>query len=111
MSRPISERDWKVFREVRETALARFSEKILVEAQGEIERPSRSAHDRYRGLLQHLQKRDDDIGRAFDDFRRSTAVMQLGMMHSMDLLTADELSRFSTETRQELEVWASIRKG
>ena len=111
MSRPISERDWKVFREVRETALARFCEKILIEAQSEIERSGRSAHDRYRGLFQHLQKRDDDIRRAFDGFRRSTAVMQLGIMHSMDLLTTDELSRFSPETRQELEVLASIRKG
>ena len=111
MSQSISERDWKVFREVREAALARFCEQILVEAQGEIERPGRSARDRYRSLFQRLKKRDDDIGRAFDDVRRSTAVIQLGIMHSMDLLTADELSRFSPEIREELEVLASIRKG
>ena len=111
MSQSISEGDWKVFREIREAALARFCEKILVEAQGEIERPGRSARDRYRSLFQHLQKRDDDIGRAFDDLRRSTAVIQMGIMHSMGLFSPEELDRLSPETRKALEVLASIRKG
>ena len=111
MSRSIAERDWKVFREVREAALARFCEKILVEAEGEIKRPGRSPHERYRSLFQHLQKRDDDIARAFDNFRRSTALMQMGLMYSMGLFTADELSRLSPETRDALEVYASISKG
>jgi len=49
LSRTISERDWKVFRELRQVVLERFCDKILAEAKSEIERPGKSSHAKYFG--------------------------------------------------------------
>src|ERR1043165_1437589 len=108
MSRSVSERDWKVFRELRQIALARLCDKILGEAKAEIERPEKSSHEKYLSLYKLMDKRDDDVARAFNDFRRSTALKQIGIIHSMGLFTAEELRRFSPETVQIIQMYASI---
>jgi len=48
------------------------------------------------------------MSNAFDDFRRSTAVMQLGIMRRMKLLTDEELGLFSEQTRTRVEAIASL---
>ena len=108
MSRSISEGDWKVFRELRQAALARLCDRILAEAKAEIERPTGSSHEKYLRLYKLIDKRDDDVARGFNDFRRSTALMQIGIIHSMGLFTPEELRRFSPETLQVIEMYASI---
>jgi hypothetical protein len=108
MSRDIPERDWKVFRELHKVALERLCERILSEARTEIERPGRSSHEKYLRLYKLIQSRDGDIARAFNDFRRSTAIMQIGIIHSMDLLTGEELRRFSPETLRPVEMYGPI---
>ena len=108
MSRSISERDWKVFRELRQIALERLCDKIIAEAKAETERPAKSSHEKYLSLYKLMDKRDDDVARGFNDFRRSTALMQIGIIHSMGLFTGDELRRFSPETLQIIEMYASI---
>ena len=108
MSRTIPECDWKVFRELRQVALERFCDKILTEAKAEIERPGKSSHEKYLTLYKLIQDRDDDVARGFNDFRRSTALMQIGIIHSMGLFTGEELRRFSSETLQIIEMYARI---
>ena len=108
MSRTIPERDWKVFRELRQVALERLCDKILTEAKAEIERPGKSSHEKYLTLYKLIEDRDDDIARGFNDFRRSTALMQIGIIHSMGLFTGEELRRFSSETLQIIEMYARI---
>ena len=108
LSRSISERDWKVFRELRQVALERLCEKILTEAKAEIERPGKSSHAKYLTLYKLIEDRDEDIARGFNDFRRSTAFMQIGIIHSMGLFTDEELGRFSSETLQIIELYARI---
>lgn len=108
MSRSIPEQDWKVFRELRQNALARLCDQILAEAKGEIERTGRSAHEKYLSLFKLIEKRDDDIARGFNDFRRSTALMQIGIIHSMGLFTGEELRRFSPETLRAIELYGRI---
>src|SRR5882724_10207447 len=98
MSREITERDWKVFRELHKVALARLCDKILAEAQAKIQKSNRSSHETYLALFDLIQDRNDDMARAFDDLRRSTALPQIGIIHSMGLLTPEELGRFSPET-------------
>src|SRR6187200_3370140 len=98
MSREIPERDWKVFKELRVIALGRLCDKILAEAKAEIDRSSRSSHEKYLSLFKLIHDRDDDIARAFNDLRRSTALIQAGIIHGMGLFTAEELQRFSPET-------------
>jgi hypothetical protein len=108
MSRSISERDWKVFRELRKVALERLCDKILDEARREIGRSGKSSHERYLSLYKKIQKRDDDIARGFNDFRRSTALPQIGIIHSMGLFTGEELRRFSTEVLQVIALYGPI---
>ena len=108
MFREIPERDWKVFRELHKVALERLCEKILSEARAEIDRPAKSSHEKYLSLFKLIEARDDDVAKAFNDFRRSTALMQIGVIHSMGLLTGDELRRFSPETLQIIEMYAPI---
>ena len=108
MSHSIPERDWKVFRELRQIALERLCDKILAEAKGEIERTDRSSHEKYLSLYKLIEKRDDDIARGFNDFRRSTALMQIGIIHSMGLFTGEELRRFSPETLRVIELYGPI---
>ena len=108
MSRSISERDWKVFRELRQVALERLCDKILAEAKAEIEGPAKTSHEKYLSLYKLMEERDDDVARGFNDFRRSTALMQIGIIHSMGLFTGEELRRFSPETLQIIKMYANI---
>lgn len=110
MSENISERDWKVFRDVRKQALERFCSKILAEVQAEIGRSERTSHERYIKLYRLFKERDHDIARGFDDLRRSTALMQLGILDAMGLVTPQDLERFSPEVRESLAALARFRK-
>src|SRR6267378_7751622 len=105
MSREIPERDWKLFRELHKVALERLCDRILLEAKAQIEHPAKSSHEKYLGLFKLMQNRDDDMARAFNDFRRSTALMQIGIIHSIGLFTAEELSRFSPEPLRIIEMY------
>jgi hypothetical protein len=108
MSREIPERDWKIFRELHKIALARLCDKILAEARAEIEHPTKSSHEKYLSLFKLIRDRDHDIARAFNDFRRSTALTQIGIIHSLGLLTGEELRRFSPETLKIIEMYGPI---
>jgi len=104
--REIPECDWKVFRDLHKVALDHLCEKILAQARAEIERPNKSAHERYLALSKLLQRRDEDIARGFNDFRRSTALAHIGTLHQMGLFTGEELERFSPETRQIIQFFS-----
>ena len=41
-----------------------------------------------------------ELADAFDDFRRSTAILQLAVMRRMGLLTDEELSLFTEQTQE-----------
>jgi hypothetical protein len=108
MSRSISERDWKVFRELRELALQRLCAQALEEARREIEHGGKTAHERYRSLYEQIQRRDEEIARGFNDLRRSTALTQIGVIHAMGLFTGEELRRFSAEVLRAVELYAPL---
>ena len=108
MSREIPERDWKSFRELHKVALERLCERILDEARAEIEHPTKSSHQKYLSLFKVMENRDNDVARGFNDFRRSTALMQIGIIHSMGLWTAEALRRFSPETLRIIQMYAPI---
>src|SRR6266536_6260968 len=93
------ESDWKVFRELHSVALERFCERVLNEIKSAMERTTTSAHERYLEIYKIAEKRDKEMADAFNDFRRSTAFMQLAIIYSRQLLTEEELIRFSPETR------------
>ena len=98
--RDIPESDWKVFRTVRAAALDRYCARVLDECRAVIKDRSISNHERYLKLFRLLQERDDDLADAFNNPRRSIAFIQLARIRGLDLVTDEELGRFSQETRE-----------
>lgn len=103
MSRPIPESDWKQFRRLREVALERFCERVLGEIGCIASNGANSSHNRYLEIFKLIENRDDELARAFNDLRRSTAIFQLAAIYSLGLLQQDELDGFSTDTRETVE--------
>jgi hypothetical protein len=107
MSRDIPERDWKVFRELHCVARERFCERVLSEIASASSAPNQDAHERYLKIFELLRDEDKELGALFDNPRRSSALGQLSMIASASLLTDEELSRFSPETRRSISVFAT----
>ena len=108
MSADIPESDWRRFKEVHTKLLERYCSRILEEVAAASRGTEGSAHDRYVKVYGLIEERDKQLASAFDDFRRSTAVMQLGVMRRMQLLTDEDLSLFSEQTRTRVEGIASL---
>jgi hypothetical protein len=105
MSYGFPESDWKVFRELRETALQRFCKRILDEVVRIRDDQSRSYHERYLALCGWLGDRDQEMAEAFNNPRRSQMLWQLASIITLELLEVDELSRFSSTTREKVELF------
>ena len=105
MLREIKESDWKIFRELRLVALDRFCRRILDETAAIVTESDggRSPHDCYLALFKLLEKRDGDLADAFNNPRRSSALLQLRLICAHNLLTPEELARFSEETQSIIE--------
>ena len=109
MERDIRESDWKLFRELRPLALDRFCQRVLAEVSRRGTDASMSNHERYLAVFELLRRRDEELADAFNDPRRSTAVLQLARIRFQELLSEEEFGRFSPETRAAvqgfLEIW------
>ncbi len=103
MERRISEADWKVFREIRVTALERFCERVLSEVSRLAAETGRNSHQRYLAVFKLLQKQDEQLADMFDNPWRSTALLQLAGILAQNLLTDEELARFSSEIRAKVQ--------
>jgi hypothetical protein len=108
--RQIEEADWRVFRQLHPVALERFCERIV----GEIERirsnEAKSFHQRYIEISRLIKKRDRQIGEAFNDLRRSTALLQIATIRSHGLWTEEEFMRFSPDIREAVELLEDVRR-
>jgi hypothetical protein len=100
MSRDLPESDWKTFRKLREVALARFCERVLGEIGTIASTGATSYHDRYLKMCRLIDNRDEQLARAFNDPRRSRAILQLAAINSYGLLSEEELLSFTPETRK-----------
>jgi hypothetical protein len=105
MTRQISESDWKIFRQLHQIALERFCERVLSEVSKIASSSVGSAHERYLKVYKLIERRDKELGEAFNDLRRSTAWMQLAIIRRRGLLTEEEFARFSPETRGVMQVF------
>lgn len=95
----IPESDWKTFKVLRERALARLCDQILSDVATTIADETVSSHDRYLRVYSQVRNHDREIAQLFDGYSRSRALFQLALMQSHDLLTPEELSRFSPSTQ------------
>ena len=98
--REIKESDWKVLRQLKPQALERLCQEILLEIAQINDDTAKTFHERYLSIYKILQRRDQEIADTFNDLRRSTAYYKLAAMKSRGLLTEDEFTRFSDETRE-----------
>ena len=110
MSRDIPESDWKIFRDVRAAALERFCQRVLGDVERIMSDEARSFHDRYLEIYKLIERRDGELAHAFNDMRRSTAIFQLAVICSLDLLTPDEKLRFTLGTRDAIESLAGLSR-
>jgi hypothetical protein len=108
MSLDIPESDWRRFREVHKTLLERFCGRVLHDLAAVSHATDGTAHQRYLRAYKLLEKRDEEMAHAFDDIRRSTAIMQLGIMRRMGLLTDEDMSLFSEPTQARVRTIASL---
>jgi len=97
MSRDIRESDWKHFRKVHRTALEMHCEVTLARLAEIASDGSRDAHERYLETYDYIHRRNKEVARTFDDFRRSTAVSHIVLLSRMDLISDDDLSLFSED--------------
>ena len=102
MSSAIPEPDWRIFRTLHSVWLDRFCGRVNAELLAILSDEKRSQYDRYLAAYRLIHKRDKELGRAFDDFRRSTAVFQIAIIRKLDVITDEELGRFGKEVRTSL---------
>jgi hypothetical protein len=102
--RTIAEAEWKVLRRLHPLALERFCERVLAEIEQVTQNRTQGAHQRYLDIFKIVERRDRDIARLFNDPRRSQALTMLTGIRSEGLLTDDEFSALSPETRNAIEM-------
>lgn len=111
MARQIRESDWKIFRELRTAALERFCQRVLDEITKINSQSNQGSHNRYLAVYKLLKDRDEELGDAFNNPRRSDAIRQLALIHFHNLLDEKEFMRFSAEARTSvqglIEIWES----
>ena len=100
MTRTIPESDWKTLRKLHDTWLDRYCTRVLREIEVAASAPGKTAHERYVVVYQLVRERDKELARAFDGGSRSRAYMHLIALMSLDLITPDELQKFTPETQQ-----------
>lgn len=104
--RTISEPDWKFFRQLRPLALERFCQRVLSDIEGLTQDGAKTSHERYLAIYGLVQQRDRELADTFNDPRRSTAFAQLARMQDLNLLTVEEMARFSPDTREIVRFFA-----
>lgn len=92
-------RDWKILRHLKQVALERYCERIMQDVKAHIDQGEGTWHARYLALYKLLEDRDDQIATTFDDFRRSSAILQSASMFYLRLIHPDELKDLTPETR------------
>ena len=105
MPREIPESDWKIFRELHRITLNRFCEQVLADLEKALADENATPHERYLKIFDLIEKQDDRLADAFNDFRRSTAITQIAMICSYRLFTEEEFMRFSEETRRIVSIY------
>jgi hypothetical protein len=105
--RTIAEADWKVLRRVHPLALERYCERVLSEIERVTHNSAQSTHQRYLDVFQIVERRDREMASIFNDPRRSNALTMLARIRAAGLLTEDEFSNLSPETRTAIELLLS----
>lgn len=98
----MTEKDWKLFKELRLLALDRYCAKVLKEISRACQKEGKTNHENYLTVYKMIKNRDRKIADAFNDLRRSTADMQLAIIYRLGVIEEEELEGFSEQARATL---------
>lgn len=110
MFREIKETDWKLFRRLHPVALERFCKQVIEEVNHATSDCTENYHKRYLEVFRLIMDRNEKMAWAFDDIRRSRAILLIANIKESQLLTEEEFSQFSQETRERVEVIITMRR-
>jgi hypothetical protein len=105
------ESDWKNLREIRERALSRFCTRALDGVRTKIQRSDlqNDAHNSFLAVYRYIDSRDKELGRLFNDWRRSTALRTLMGWVQSGIVTEKEFESFSESTKRLVRELAEVR--
>ena len=109
MPRTIAEADWKVLRRIHPLALERYCERVLAEIERVTHNSTQSTHQRYLEIFKIIEQRDREMSSIFNDPKRSIALIMLARIRAAGMLTEDEFSSLSPETRSAVELLLGAR--
>ena len=99
MHNQISESDWKLLRRLVPIALDRFCQAVLSEVALLASGSAQDSHAKYLKLFKLIEARDEELGEAFNDMKRSMGYVKLAHLRSCGLITDQEFADFSEQTR------------
>lgn len=98
----LSDRDWRLFRALREKARRRFAEQTLARCRALCQHSEADPPADEARLMALVSERRHEHAALFDDFRRTTASLRLHLMVHHQLLEPGELDGLSLEVRRKL---------
>jgi len=110
MSHEFPESDWKLLRKFHELAVERYCQRVLVELDHLRSDSTKSAHQRYLDIYKLIDDRDNEIAQTFNDSRRSTALIELCAIRSLELISNQEFAQFSQTTQDRINFLLSDRR-
>ena len=102
----IAEKDWKLLRSMKEEKLNLACGEILQKVSKEMEFEENEEHKSYLKVWKILNSEDRKICEMFDDLKRSNAILKLVSWQQNGLLTEQEISKFSAQTRSTIKAMA-----
>ena len=99
----IPESDWKLFSKFHVLALDRFFQRALSEIRVLAAKQHAAPREHFCAIHDLTHRQRKDAAELFDDFRRSTALFKLSALCDEGLISDEEFSRFSGETRSFVE--------
>ncbi len=77
---------------------------MIVEVSQTVSSYGENHHECFLKLYELINKRNEELGRIFDNPRRSVAFFMLANIKDAGCLTEEEFSQFSAETREAVEL-------
>lgn len=106
MPQALPESDWKLLRGVWDAAYDRHCAETLQKAKALIENEHLDVAERFQKLQGLLKKRGKELNLIFGafNFSRSNSLIILVMLNNWNLVTAEELGRFSQPVQNHLKL-------
>jgi hypothetical protein len=96
----IPESDWKKFKPLRDKALEALCDRVLASIAATSGEDQLSSHEKYLKIYDQIRGSNKEIGRIFDGYSRSRALLQIATIQSHQLLEPEEFECFSESTQE-----------